>query len=256
MNKNKKIGIVLLATNAYFVLGLRFIRRWDYFYEGSADIKFYFFSDKDPKSYLPSHINIEFHPTSHSNWRDGTNSKFSNILKLKNCTSDDEYLFYFDADTNIQKPFTEDWFIGELVGGEHYAARTTLSEGKGFDRNPRGNAYVPYDSKLPYVYHYGAFFGGSKENMIGMCSVLRLWQERDQRINYEPPVNDESYINKFFHYEDHTVIPIEKFEFIISDKGGLKATRNPRLKIDHHIKTIKLNKDVLWDLKDDKIIIQ
>ena len=40
---------------------------------------------------------------------------------------DEEYLYYFDADTSINKDFTEEWFIGDLVGGEHYCNRYELS---------------------------------------------------------------------------------------------------------------------------------
>jgi hypothetical protein len=264
--KKKEIGIVILATNAYFVLGLRFVRRFIHFYKGEADIKFYFFSDKFPDKYLPVHIEtlVEFHQTQHSRWVDGTNSKFLNILKLEHCTSD--YLFYFDADTNIQKDFSEEWMMPdaakehwekteielELVGGEHYSNRTTLKDGIGFDRNPIGNSYVPMDSPLPYTYHYGAFFGGSKLDVIAMMSLLRSCQEVDQRINYEPPVNDESYINKYFHYNQPYTVPIEAFSFVVSDKGGLGDTRkmlNTQLIED----AIRLNRDELWDIQNGKI---
>ena len=87
--KTREIGIVLLATNAYFVLGLRFIRRWMEFYKGDSLVKFYFFSDIDPRNYLPSTIldSVEYHRAHHSRWVDGTNSKFLNILKLKDCNS-------------------------------------------------------------------------------------------------------------------------------------------------------------------------
>lgn len=249
--KNKEIGIVLLATNAYFVLGLRFIRRFIHFYKGEYDIKFYFFSDTNPQPYLPPNLNIEFYHTQHTRWVDGTNSKFTNIVSLKDCSSD--YLYYFDADTNIQKDFTEEWMLGPLVGGEHYSARTTLKNGQGFDRNPKGNSYVPYNSPHPYTYHYGAFFGGDKKHMIGMCKTLREWQKADQKINYEPPVNDESYINKFFHYEDHITVPIEKFAFVVSDKGGLGNTRIMNLNINPIKKSIALNKDALWDIQNGQL---
>jgi hypothetical protein len=43
-----KIGIVILATNAYFVLGVRFIKKFMHHYKGNSDVKFYFFSDEDP----------------------------------------------------------------------------------------------------------------------------------------------------------------------------------------------------------------
>lgn len=266
MNQFKEIGIVILATNAYFVLGLRFIRRFIHFYKGEANIKFYFFSDKFPGKYLPAHIEtlVEFHQTHHTRWVDGTNSKFLNILKLEHCTSD--YLFYFDADTNIQKNFNEKWMIPKivlefwdnaeatlkLIGGEHYSNRTTLKDGVGFDRNPKGNSYVPMDSPLPYTYHYGAFFGGIKSHIISMMDALRKWQKEDQKINYEPPVNDESYINKYFHYHPPYTVPIEAFSFVVSDKGGLGDTRrmlNTQLIED----AIRLNRDELWDIQNGKI---
>ena len=251
--EKKEIGIVILATNAYFVLGLRFIRRFTSFYKGDMKIKFYFFSEESPNDYLPSSINVEHHVEHHKDWRSGTNSKFKNILKLKDCSSN--YLYYFDADTNIQKLFNENWMIGSLVGGEHYSNRTSLKNGAGFDRNPTGNSYVPLNSRLPYTYHYGAFFGGTKENMLGMCLTLKQWQEADQAINYEPPVNDESYINKFFHYEDHIIVPIEKFEFVVSDKGGLGNTRQMDLNTRPMKALIKSVKNELWDIQNSKLIL-
>jgi len=255
MKENKEIGIVLIATNAYFILGLRFIRRWMHFYKGDSNVKFYFFSDKDPKNYLPENSNVIWNKEDHhTTWREGTNSKFTNIIKLNSVNSN--FLFYFDADTNIQKPFTEEWFLGDLVGGEHYSARTTLKNGVGFDRTPGFNSYVPLSSKIPYTYHYGAFFGGERERMIDMATTLRDWQYQDQRKNYEPPVNDESYINKYFHYNRHKIVPIEEFSFIVSDKGGLGNTRRMDIKFTSLEHSIEVNKDKLWDLQHGKLIFE
>jgi hypothetical protein len=250
--RKEEIGIVILATNAYFVLGLRFIRRFMHFYKGDKTIKFYFFSNTDPKSYLPLGSNVKFLQTQHSSWVDGTNSKFLNILKLANESVD--YLYYFDADTNIVKDFTDEWMLGNLVSGEHYSARTTLKDGAGFDRNPKGNSYVPENSELPYTYRYGAFFGGTKQKMIDMCISLRAWQATDQAINYEPPVNDESYLNKYFHYNKNKTVPIEEFSFVVSDKGGLGNTRLMNLNIEEIKKLISLNRDELWDIQNKKFI--
>jgi hypothetical protein len=257
--KKEELGIVILATNAYFILGVRFIRRFMHFYKGDMNVKFYFFSDTDPAKYLPLHANVEFHHTQHTNWVDGTNSKFRNINKLQYCSSD--WLFYFDADTNIIKDFTEQWMIGEnnealgkVVSGEHYSARTTLKDGAGFDRNPKGNSYVPIDDPRPYTYRYGAFFGGEKDYMISMCTEIRVWQYDDQKIGYEPPVNDESYLNKYFHYRPNYTVPIEKFEFVVSDKGGLGNTRIMSLNIEELKKLVALNRDELWNIQNKKFI--
>lgn len=247
----QEIGIVVVATNAYFVLGLRFITRFNHFYKGNKTIKFYFFSDTSPKDFVPSTLPIEFYQVEHENWVEGTNSKFKSILNLKNCSSD--YLYYFDADTNVQKDFTAKWMLGVLVGGEHFENKGRLANGEGFDRNPEANSYVPLDSKLPYTYHYGAFFGGIKPKVLDMCKKLREWQIKDQSVGYEPPVNDESYINKYFHFTPPYTVPTKEFEFVISDKGGIGNTRNMNLRTIAIKASIKLNKDVLWDIQNNKI---
>ena len=128
------IGIVILATNSYFVLGVRFIKKFMHHYKGDSKITFYFFSNEDPKPYLSDDINIVYHHVVHKSWVDGTNDKFKSIIGLENCEAD--YLYYFDADTSVSKDFTEEWFIGDLVGGEHYGNRGWLKDGAGFDKNP------------------------------------------------------------------------------------------------------------------------
>jgi len=247
------IGIVILATNAYFVLGIRFIKKFMHHYKGDKSITFHFFSDTDPKPYLPDNIDIKFYPEFHLNWVEGTNSKFKDVISLENCDSD--YLYYFDADTNISKDFTEEWFLGDLVGGEHYGNRSFLSNGQGFDRFPPSKAYVPLDSPLPYTYHYGAFFGGKKERVIEFCKTLREWQLEDKKIPYEPGVNDESYINAYFHYNPPMTVPCDKFMFDISDKGGIGDTRYPNLDVNDHKKTLLENKERLINIQNNEIIL-
>ena len=246
------IGIVVLATNAYFVLGIRFIKKFMHHYKGDSQIKFYFFSDEDPKPYLLDNINVEYHYDKHTSWVDGTNSKFKNIVSLENCDSD--YLYYFDADTNISKNFTEEWFLGDMVGGEHYGNRSWLSGSKGFDKNPASKAYVPLDTPLPCTYHYGAFFGGLKDKVIHFCIVLRQWQIEDKKIPYEPGVNDESYINAYFHYNPPTTVPSDKFAFEISHKGGIE-TRDTKLDITKLKNDMLINKNNVIDILNGEVKI-
>ena len=247
------IGIVILATNSYFILGIRFIKRFTHYYKGDKNITFYFFSDTDPKPYLPDNIDVEYYHEQHNSWVEGTNSKFKDIISLSDCKSD--YLYYFDADTNVSRDFTEEWFLGELVGGEHYGNRSWLQGGAGFDRNPISKAYVPEDSTLPYTYHYGAFFGGKKDRAIDFCTTLREWQIEDKKIPYEPGCNDESYINTYFHFNPPTLtVPCDKFMFDISDKGGLEETRNPSLNIQFFKDELIREKNKIFDIKYNKII--
>lgn len=243
-----KIGIVVLATNAYFILGVRFIKRFMQFYQGSAKIKFYFFSNEDPSSYLPENINVEYIHTTNSSWVDGTNLKFLSILKLEQADSD--YLFYFDADTNVNQQFTEDWFVGDMVGGQHYGDQDWMKNKKGFDRTPRSKAYVPENTNLQQMYYYGAFFGGKKDLMISFCKTLLEYQKADREWDYEPGVNDESYINREFHFNPPTkVVKCADFKFAISDKGGIGETR--RMDLD-----VQQIKDELLRLKNENIDIK
>ncbi len=242
-----KIGIVIVATNAYFILGLRFIRRFMHYYEGDNIITFHFFSDTDPKDYLDA--NIKFYKTEHTNWVNGTNSKFSNILNLD---TEDDYLFYFDADTNIDKSF-KDWYLGDLVGGEHYGNRSVMKDKKPYDRNPKSKAYIPLDTQFEQIYYYGAFFGGTKDKMLDLCNILLINQLEDKKIDYEPAVNDESYINQYFHYNPPIMIPSNKFEFLISDKGGIGETRNTKLDISKFKQELLKNKNILFDIRNNQL---
>ena len=259
MNKikenNKNIGIIILATNAYFVLGIKFIKRFMHYYHGEYNITFYFFSDTNPIDYLPNNINIKYTHTTNNNWVDGTNLKFSSILSLtNNCSSD--YLFYFDADTNVNHEFTEEWFLGNMVGGQHFADLGWMKTKKGFDRNPLSQAYVPLDTKLPQMYYYGAFFGGTTKNVFNFCNIMLTYQLKDREIPYEPGVNDESYINKYFHYNSPTKTILAKdFKFAISDKGGLGDTRFPDLDVNEIKKELRINKNKLIDINNCKVIV-
>lgn len=247
------IGIVVLATNVYFVLGIRFIKKFMHHYKGDARITFYFFSDTDPSEYICDCIDVVYFPQKSNTWMEATNQKFESILSIKDKLISD-YLFYFDADTDISKEFNEQWFLGDMVAGQHYADQDWMKQTKGFDRHEGYNAYVPYDTELPQMYYYGAFFGGTSENCIQFCNVLRQWQVEDQSKGFEPDVNDESYINKYLHYNPPAkVVMANQFEFGISSKGGIQNYRDTSLDITNLKSKLKEYKNDLIDVRDGDI---
>jgi len=249
----KKIGIVVVATNSYFVLGIKFIKRFYHFYKGEDQVTFFFFSDTDPKGYLQDIIDIEYHYDSHADWVEGTNSKFKNIMKLKD--KDVDYLFYVDADTSVNHNFDMSKLTGELVGGEHYGNRDWMKDSKPFDRNPASKAYVPEDTDLPQMYYYGAFFGGERVKFVELCELLRSWQIEDKKIPHEPPWNDESYLNKYFHYNQPHVVTTENFPFLVSDKSGIGYTRSMTLDTSSVREQLKKYKDKLINISGDKVFV-
>lgn len=120
-----RISVLIIATNSYLPLGIRFVKKFIHHYKGQYIINFHFISDEDPNQFLPNNVNIKWIKQNHESQVNATNSKFTNILSLD---SNDDYLYYFDADTNIKKDFTESWFIGDLVGGEHYGNKTWMKD--------------------------------------------------------------------------------------------------------------------------------
>lgn len=249
----------MICTNAYLILGIRFVKKFMHYYKGSHDILFYLFTDKDVKTYLPDHTNVHAIQTVHKNWVDGTNSKFSNILKLRDTPCD--YLYYFDADTNITQYFTEEWFIGDVVAGEHYNNRYLDKTGKpiekGYDRNPKSKAYIPYDTLLPQTYYYGAFFGGKREKIITFCEKLVEYQQSDAQIQYEPVWNDESYINNYFHFNPPSrTVASNEFMFVVSDKGGFGDMRNVALDTQKYLDEIAKQPRQIFEIRNNKIVFQ
>jgi hypothetical protein len=241
-----KIGIIILCTNAYFILALRFIKHFAKYYTGKSKIEYIVFSDTDPKPFLPNIKNIVYFPLNNSSWLDATRSKFTIIASLEPFKYD--HLYMFDADTDIDKPF-DDWFLGDMVGYEHF--NNGSPEEKPYDRNPQSKAYIPFDTPLPQMYYHSAFFGGKKENMISLVKTLIENQKHDQLIPYEPRWNDESYVNQYFHYiPPSKTIPIGEFKFIISDKGGIEDMRNSSLDIQKYKDVILKNPTRPFKMQD------
>jgi hypothetical protein len=170
-----------------------------------------------------------------------------NIISL--AASDVDYIYYFDADTKIYRDFTEEWFIGDIVGGEHFENNLSMKDKKNFERNPKSTAYIPLDTPLPQMYYLGAFFGGRRDNIIAVCNTLLQNQLKDKEINFEPCWNDESYLNAYFHYNPptYTILTVD-FKFGISDKGGIQGTRHPKKDVQDLLNDIKTNKANYWDI--------
>lgn len=253
--EQKKVGIVILATNAYFVLGVNFMRKFSHHYKGDAKITFYFFSDTDPKEYITDDMDVQYIHQTHDTWMNATNSKFINMLSLENCDSD--YLIYVDADTSVSKDFTEEWFIGDTVGLEHFGNNDWMKEVKSYDRNPRSKAYVPHDTPLFQMYYHGCLFGGKKDKMMEVCKVLRDNQIEDKKIQYEPGVNDESYINQYYHYNPPTLtVYLDKYMFNVSDKCGIEHNRDVNFNVEDLKKEMLANRNNLYDLQNGKLIVR
>ena len=263
----ENIGIVVIASNGYFPLGIRFIKRFFNYYRGERVVKFLFFSDRSPYDCIPDDMEqyVKHIPVEHNTWVDGTNSKFTSILSIDKIPGWRylDYIYYFDADTNIHEEFTEDWFIGDLVGGEHFLNREYIKQGKfPFERNPESACYIPENTTGFNFYYYGAFFGGIKKLMLKFCETLLKRQKQDQLVSIEPIQNDESYINHYFHYNPPKIVFTENFKFQVSCKAGLEKhtdpnkgwMRDPTLKFNDIICALQKNKNNNININNGEVV--
>lgn len=248
-----RIGIKVLATNGYFLLGCRFINRFYHLYEGNKDIVFYFFGDKPPFEHTPTGANIKYYYVQNNDWVEAVNTKYSNILKINDNL---DYLYFFDADTNISNKFDESWFIGDLVGGVHWLHINTDKKKLPFDRNPKSSCYIPMSDSADQLYYYGAFWGGKTSLVKNYCKTMITAQEKNKKINHEPPVNDDSYTNHYFWKNRPTkeIYP-ENFAFDISCKGGLYIERDPKACFPDHEHIFMINKEKLLNIQHNKVVV-
>tara|TARA_R100000008_G_C3587645_1_gene173796 strand:- start:8826 stop:9578 length:753 start_codon:yes stop_codon:yes gene_type:complete len=245
----KSIAICLIGTNAYFTLAIRFINRFFHFYTGDNLYRFYLFTDRDPKPFLPEYTDYVWVKAAHDNWADATNSKFTSMLSIP----EHDYIYYFDADTNVNRKFG-DWFIGDLVGGQHFMYQNAGFHYMPLEKNEESNCFLPYEEGKKYSYYLGAFFGGRYDLVKKMCIELKARQDLDHSLGYEAPVNDESYINYYFNKFEVKIISTKEFQFEISHKGGLKIFRDPNVKFIEIEELIRKNKDSIFNILNGKYI--
>lgn len=248
------ISIVLLASNGYLPLGIRFIKKFLHYYHGNSKIQFYIFGNEDPYQYLSDEESKYVIPVYHKcrYCRDGVYAKYENIMSLRNVLSN--YIFYFDADTDIVSPFNEKWFIGDMCASEHFDNKIGMKDQKPYDRYPRSSCYISYDTKLDQQYYHAQFFGGKKQNILNFCTKIIGLIDRNKKMKHEPIWNDESYINFYFHKNPPTkMIEYKNFQFRVSDKGGLENLRNPKLDLTFLKKRMIKNRNNTYDLIDGRI---
>jgi hypothetical protein len=253
----KHVGVVIICTNCYFLLGMRFIKKFHNFYKGEYHITYCIFTDTDPTPYLKGIDNFKYFETKHDSWVSATNSKFSSILKLRTLQNPFDYVYYFDADTDITKNF-DDWFIGHTVAGEHFSsAEMILKDDLQYEQNQKSLAFVPKNSTLTKRYFLGAFFGGKTPKIYKICRLLLNNLTKDKFNNIYTRWDDESYINHYFHYNPPSKLILYKdFPFCTSCKGGLENTRDSKKKVDDQKRILLLRPESIFEIIKGEVVFK
>lgn len=182
---NKNIGILLISTWKYnkfideVVAGIR-----KYFFPNN-EVKIYLHTDSDIKHDVNHIINIK-----HEKWPYVTLKKFHIFHQNKNVYTTD-YLISIDVDIIIKDYINTD-ILHDLIAVYHsnyYMCRGTP------ETNPASTAFIPNDCNHNYV--CGGFFGGKKDCVLDMCSILSANIDVDLNHNFIAKWHDESHLNKY-----------------------------------------------------------
>lgn len=105
-----------------------------------------------------------------------------------------DYVYHLDCDLEFIKPVSDE-ILSDRVCVEHpgmnkdYTNRILFP----YDLNPHSHAYVP--PHLGTCYYQNCFQGGTSNEFVTMCHLLKDNIEKDLRNNYIARWHDESYMN-------------------------------------------------------------
>lgn len=249
----KKTLIQITATNSYFLLGVRFINRFTHLYTGDWDVEFHFYSETDPSEYLDqSKYKTVFHYTETKDWHEADLSRIYSVLEMKDKEFD--YLYWFDADTNIDNKFGNSLLEANLMSVRHIS--------QWFEENKESGSY--FEPKAGASWIIVCIFGGKKEDVIKCCESTLPWIQKDKEIGYIPKFITEKYLNKYFNENPlDKVLEFHGHPFCLTDKGtrkeqlvglgGYKPFQQlSKEEVDFIHNSIKENKEKLWDIVEFK----
>lgn len=256
-----KIGIVIIATNTYFPLGIRLIKQIEHYYKTNKEIEFYFFSDTEPFEYINEKTKIKFYEEYHKNWVEGVGSKFKNIIKtIEENFSDfknDDYILFLDADTSINRIFYDSDFLEDIIACEHFGNETYMKDDKHFERNSNFQCHIPKNTKNEEIYVYGFVMGGVVPKFYEAMKKIKKMQDIDRSKNLEPRWNDESYWNHYIHYNKPKLLHKELDFFNVSHKGGGLSTRSITKNREYYktLEQLKKYKNKLIEIENKEVKI-
>lgn len=259
---NDIVNVVVVGTGRYFILAIRLINRFNYFYSGNKSLNFYLFSDQDPHGYIDT-SNVKLIDAKTSSWQDAVLSKFPSILVAANDECD--YVACIDADTTINNFFYDDIVFADLFAMRHSWDDRTDSL-LCHESRRKSAAYV--DKKTANAYYQSWYFGGKRDKVISMIDDASNRLNTDLGNGIMAVAEDESYLQNYLINNNAKLIDWETPGFPFIGSKGVPAEQmlwgkhislydvwpdNKYLDMLNAVKTFHIN-NKLWDIIDNEII--
>lgn len=220
-SNRESLAIIIIATNKYTLLAMRFIHQWKKHYMGIMKVDFHVFGDRP----IPGTIH---HPISDRHeWR-----KLAN-LKLRVIEGYDR-IIVADADTAIRKNFDDQFLSQDLFFVQH---PEPLYDN--WEDNLASSCWIPNPIDGWVQTH---LFGGTYKSMKQLTDYCIPLLNADLSQNIYMKSADEAYINKYLHDRNpsRTTYRYKDIPFDFNDKGNgptLKLLQEPLCGVP--MKTIK-----------------
>ncbi|WP_130804405.1 family 6 glucosyltransferase [Acinetobacter ihumii] len=259
------IAILYIATGRYTVF-------WQHFYESAeknllrSNKKHYFVFTDDAALLNKSNLsNVTYIQQEKLGWPYDTLMRFEIFLSQKDKLKEYDFVFFFNANTEIVKEVTSKEFLPEKQDENLIFALQPHSFHKRidkftYDRNPESTAYIDYNSGK--FYFTGALNGGRCQDYLNMCETLNKNTKIDLENNVIALWHDESHLNKYaLNREDIKILPAyftrgeteywkKSAKIMFSDKshfrfGGhayLRSETNEKITENDWLKTKSLHK--------------
>lgn len=186
---NKNIGIF------YICLG-KYSKFWPGFYNSAItylfpDCNIHFYVYTDDKT-IKSTKNITVIYGVWGPWPNSAMQRFNYYLQTYNLWKNEDYLYFFNANTRIIKPILgSDFTKNDLIACIHIS----FKDPKNINRCEGTRAYL----KNPIIYAFSGLQGAKTLKWKGICEILNNWAMQDLEENIIPPWHDESYFNRYIN---------------------------------------------------------
>ena len=187
---DKKVGLLIIATNKYVDFLQPLIESADKHFLSNQEVTYFVFTNQDLN--LTSDRDIVYTQVQHREWPWMTLGRYEIFHENKAVFSEMDYLYYCDSDM---------LFVGN-VGDEILSERVAtihpgFDGGRGTPEYRRlSSAYISPLENL--VYYAGGFNGGTAENYLKMSEVISANILDDYRKNIIAIWHDESHMNRYF----------------------------------------------------------
>lgn len=207
---NIKIAILYIATGRYTVF-------WEHFYRSAEKNllsnchKHYFvFTDSTVQLLGENTINVTRIEQQKLGWPYDTLMRFDMFLSIKNQLLAFDYVYFFNANTEIIQPITTDEFLpteqeGLLFAHQPHMFHLTPSKFT-YEANTNSTAYIPPNQGKYYV--TGALNGGTVKAYLQMCKRLSDNIHQDLKNSVIAIWHDESHLNHYlFTHQIGKILP-------------------------------------------------